>query len=138
MKWHEFWCAYPNSHEVRMQDFNVSSDTWPEEKNLFEKCVRSETIPGSNITLFKTSNPLCLNAPSSYMHNACAVKPPRLVTDTSLGEEITKTHFRWGTFHTSLFHTCPLQQMLFHKQQIRAQNFNCNWFRMERILWWKI
>ena len=33
----------------------MSSVTWPEEKKLYEKCVRLETVPGSNVPLFTTS-----------------------------------------------------------------------------------
>ena len=46
---------YPKLHKVKMQHFNMSFDTFPEEKKLYEKNVRSETVPGSNVPLFTTS-----------------------------------------------------------------------------------
>ena len=102
----------------------MSSDTWPEEKKLIEKCVRSGTVTGSNITQFISS----LSASSRCGRNACAVKLPRLATRTSLGEEITRSTFSWRTliFDTPLFRTDPSHQMLIEKQKIRTQHYNCS------------
>ena len=43
--------------------------------------------------------------PTSCVRNACAVKPHRLVTHTSIREETTRRTYGFGTIRMSLFHT---------------------------------